>query len=95
MGIIPVFKYLWPGSVVIRAGKKYTVHPRIVIAGPRIISPPPQVVNKILLSPTGVKVFIEYLPHFDNQPTIIIRQSENVIFSKNRKRLMITPATIR
>ena len=46
---------------------------------------PSKVVNKSLLSPHRIKVCIEYLPNFDNQPTIIIRLSDDVIFSKNRR----------
>ena len=47
--------------------------------------PPPRVVNKILSSPPRLNVFIEYLSHFDNQPTIIIRLSKDVIFSENNR----------
>ena len=46
-----------------------------------------KVVNKTILSHPIIIVFIEYLPHFDNQSAIIIRLL-------NRKKLIIFPAII-
>ena len=45
--------------------------------------PSPKVANKSLLLHPRINVLSKYLPHFDKQPTIIIRLSKDVIFSEN------------